>query len=308
MNKAPFNDDLEPAAPWETFVAPFLSGKQSILALLRSAPWGNYEAFVRQARVYCMLLSDPRIPAILNQEMRSTMREAGFDPDDDAISKALARKDGHRRFRKLIEERARAVNTQPSLLTGSDFPTRLAQYQSLIGHVETRWAEACSNFGQRNFPLAAFFSILVIEEVGKLSRLAEELIYFDVPVAVQSPKVVERSHRRKHFIAVVSGALINARLDRVLGKDTVRKILHEAESDELEKTRQACLYIDIEDGRAMTPAERIDEIRARDLTVLAGEVMAEVLGHFPWEFERMMEQVIAFERLIGVPEIKIARL
>jgi hypothetical protein len=35
--------------------------------------------------------------------------------------------------------------------------------------------------------------------------------------------------------------------------------------------------------------------------------MAEVLGYFPWEFERMFENVIAFERAIGMPEKKIAR-
>jgi hypothetical protein len=40
---------------------------------------------------------------------------------------------------------------------------------------------------------------------------------------------------------------------------------------------------------------------------LAGELMAEVLGYFPWEFERMFENVIAFERAIGMPEKKIAR-
>jgi hypothetical protein len=92
-----------------------------------------------------------------------------------------------------------------------------------------------------------------------------------------------------------------------LGKDVIRKLLHEAESDDLEKTRQSCLYIDIQDGRAVTPGERIDAERAQVLTVLAGELMAEVLGYFPWEFERMLDNVIAFERAIGMPEKKIDR-
>ena len=42
--------------------------------------------------------------------------------------------------------------------------------------------------------------------------------------------------------------------------------------------------------------------RARHFTVFAGEVMAEVLGHFPWDFERMLDSVIAFERSIGLRE------
>jgi hypothetical protein len=118
---------------------------------------------------------------------------------------------------------------------------------------------------------------------------------------------VERDHRRKHFIGVISGALINSRLDRILGKDVVKKLLHEAESDEFEKTRQACLYIDIKDGIPLTPADQISEQRARTLVIFAGELMAEVLGHFPWEFERMLDAVMTFEEEIGIPPKKVAR-
>jgi hypothetical protein len=57
----------------------------------------------------------------------------------------------------------------------------------------------------------------------------------------------------------------------------------------------------------VTPSERIDAERARVLTVLAGELMAEVLNHFPWEFDRMLDNVIAFERTIGMPEKDIDR-
>jgi hypothetical protein len=53
------------------------------------------------------------------------------------------------------------------------------------------------------------------------------------------------------------------------------------------------------------PSEVIDAERARILTVLAGELIAEVPGHFPWEFERMLDNVITFERAIGMPEKKI---
>jgi hypothetical protein len=81
----------------------------------------------------------------------------------------------------------------------------------------------------------------------------------------------------------------------------------EAESDELEKIRQSCVYVEVQDGCAVVPSEVIDAERSRVLTVLAAELMAEVLGHFPWEFERMLDNVIAFERSIGMPEKKIAR-
>src|SRR5262249_25448394 len=160
---------------------------------------------------------------------------------------------------------------------------------------------ACQFYTGGNYPFAAFFAILVIEEIGKLSRLFEDLLHYDVPRAVGQSGTVERNHRRKHFIGVVSGALITARLDRVLGQDVIRRILHQAESDELEKIRQSCLYVDMQDGRAVIPSEAIDAECGRVLTVLAGELMTEVLGHFPWEFDRMLNNVVAFERAIGMP-------
>ena len=107
-----------------------------------------------------------------------------------------------------------------------------------------------------NYPLGAFIAILVIEEIGKLSRLPHDLFAYDQPRHAQPATLVDRDHRRKHFIGVMSGALINARLDRVLGKDVIRRVLHEAESDVMERTRQACLYVDMRDGhpaRKRTP-------------------------------------------------------
>ena len=56
----------------------------------------------------------------------------------------------------------------------------------------------------------------------------------------------------------------------------------------------------------MTPNEIVDSEEARTLTVLAGELIAEVLGYFPWEFERMLERAITFERTLGMPEAIIA--
>ena len=87
----------------------------------------------------------------------------------------------------------------------------------------------------------------------------------------------------------------------------MRKLLNITQSNGLEKLRQDCLYIAIHDGRATAPRERIDAEPARLFTVFAGEVMAKVLGHFPWEFERMLDSVIAFERSIRMPEKKIER-
>ncbi len=306
MKKATGNS-LEPKDAFEALVDDIFAGRVSMMDVMRSAPAGDYFAFVQQLRLSRMLMADRRVLDRLMIEMRERMIEAGVEPDNPDIGKELSRKDGARRFPKLLEERSNAINTQPSLLTGTTFETRLEQYKTLISYVEKLWADACELFHRGNFPIAAFLSILVIEEIGKLTRLADELIYLNEPLPIAGNPSVEKNHRKKHFISVMSGALINARLDRILGKDTVQRVLHEAESDEMEKTRQRCLYIDIESGRAITPAARITELRARELTILAGELMAEILGHFPWEFERMIENVVSFERSIGLSEKKISR-
>jgi AbiV family abortive infection protein len=68
--------------------------------------------------------------------------------------------------------------------------------------------DACHLYRLGNYPLATFVAILAIEEVGKLSRLANELTLYDAPLAPPEPASVDRSHRRKHFLAVMSGALI----------------------------------------------------------------------------------------------------
>jgi AbiV family abortive infection protein len=291
----------------ESDLSQIVAGKISFFELTKSAPKGDYAAHVQLERLHYLIMAEPEGANALMAETGQLMREAGVNVDEDAIKKNLARKDATRRFSKPATHRAETFNDSHSLLSGQDFESCLLQYKTLLSHVEYLWASASQIYTLGNFPIAAFISILVIEETGKLKRLARDLILYDVPRDTTAISVVDRNHRRKHFIGVVSGALINSRLDRVLGKDVVKNLLHEGESDELEKTRQSCLYIDTKDGNPVTPSQQIDEDRARTLVVFAGELMAEVLGHFPWEFERMIENVIAFEREIGIPERKIAR-
>lgn len=307
MQQPPEESEESAVASLDALIDDILSDRVSVFDLIRSAEHGDYWGYVQRMRVFFMLSREPRVLEKLNAEMRQRHAELDGVPGYDEIAKELARKDGARRFKRLSEERTRALQEQPSLLTGANFEECLAQYQALLSHVEKLWSDACQLYLLGNYPLAAFVSILVIEEVGKLSRLTWDLMLYDRPRSPAIGSAVERNHRKKHFTGVVSGALINSRLDRVLGKDVIRRILHQAESDELEKLRQGCLYIDMVDGSTVTPGERVDADRARVLTVLAGEVMAEVLGHFPWEFERMLDNVIAFERKIGMPEKKIER-
>lgn len=292
-------------ASLQMLIDDILAEKVSLFDLLSSNADGDYHALIQKTRLFHVLARDIRVLERLQNEMVEKIATEGGKPDDNSIAKSMAFKDGDRRFSKLLEAREQILNEQPSFLTGTTLDECLEQYQVLVGHVERMWADTCQFYVDAKYHYATFFSILVIEEVGKLAHLSEDLIRYDIPRRVAQGGTVDRNHRRKHFVGVVSGALINARLDRVLGKEVVRKILHQAESGELEGIRQSCLYIDVKDGHAVTPNQAINAESARILTVLAGEVMAEVLGHFPWEFERMINNVIEFERAIGIPEKKL---
>ena len=278
-----------------------------IVDLFRTAPSGDYRAHVELVRALIALSQEPATLSKFAADSRRAVEQMHGPRVLEKTRQRFLRKDTINRFSELQEERRRIIDAQPSLLSGADFDECLTQYKALIEHVESLWADACSLYLRENFPLATFLSILAIEEVGKLTNLYIELVFFDLKRPTPQPRSVDGSHKRKQLIGVFSGALVNARLDRVLGFDVVRKLLNMAQSNGIEQIRQDCLYIDVHGGRVVTPRERIGPDRARDLTVFTGEVMAEVLGHFPWDFERMLDSVIAFERSIGLPEKKIER-
>jgi hypothetical protein len=66
----------------------------------------------------------------------------------------------------------------------------------------------------------------------------------------------------KHILAAMSGALINARLDRVLGSEFISRFLDDAEAERLEGFRQDCLYLGQRDGKLHIPAESITSVEA----------------------------------------------
>ena len=107
------------------------------------------------------------------------------------------------------------------------------------------------------------------------------------------------SHPQKHLLAAGAGAIVNSRLDRILGVDRVFQFLEEVRSGAVERLRQSALYADLGENGPVVPGDRFGEEKARIYLVLAGELMAEVLGFEPPEWERLLGSVQAFEREIG---------
>ncbi len=293
---------------WEDLVANLKEGRKSVLNTIKAAQTvfcadGDYEGFVTYTRVFHMLMEDVDIAKRLHAELTLEISKHadGKRPMVDFNQRVTSR-DGHRLFDKLEQLNKELYGGSPPLLTPGTFAECLAQYQKLIAHVERIWDDACRHYTENNYPFAAFLAILTIEEIGKLGRLWHDLLAWDRPMP--SPRKdlgkLGRDHRKKHFMGVISGAVINERLNRVVGERRIMALLQDADSGNIEAFRQSCLYVDMVDGRIVLPEDRVSEADAKFYTIVAGELWADVLGHFPWDFERMLDKVIAFENSIGV--------
>ena len=105
---------------------------------------------------------------------------------------------------------------------------------------------------------------------------------------------------QRHFfrllLAAGAGALVNARCDRIVGMSSVIAFLDGAESGQIERLRQSCLYSDVQAGKLLLPPEQIQKEQATFFVVLSGEVLAEVAGFEPGEWERLIAKVEDFEK------------
>jgi len=289
-------------ADWLALVEAVADGQLSMMDIIRNnrPEPGDYFGHVHCSRTFIILLHDERIAKRLSAEIQGAIGRVSGDKKSKNPEAATASKDGLRRFIKMGRLRAEMATNNPCLLNGATFDECLQQYLKIVGHLEQLWTDSRDLYRRRHYPLATFTAILLLEEMGKIGLIWDELLAYDRPRStVKELNGVGRDHRQKAFMGVVAGSLINARLDRILGVKTVRQVIQDAESGKLEAIRQACLYVDYVDGAVTTPGERIGQEQAKLFVVLAGEIWAETYGHFPFEFERMIELVSAFEIELG---------
>jgi AbiV family abortive infection protein len=211
----------------------------------------------------------------------------------------LIKKDGDKQWSNFSEILNESLSLGPRLITAITLEEAVAQYFKYHKHAESCWFQACDCFRSGRYPFSAFFSILALEETGKLSFLWNELLSFQPDNASKTPTVRKKDplyhHSKKHVIAACQGALVNDRLDRLIGLERVKTFIENAASGELEAIRQGCLYSDYTSNGPSIPLERVSRDDACLLAVISGEIMADVLGNFPWEWERMIKAVKKFE-------------
>lgn len=162
--------------------------------------------------------------------------------------------------------------------------TFLYQLEKYIRHAERLWGNAAALFQLGSFSTSCFLSIVCIEECSKISL--GKFQYF-ASVLNKETKVAQKArgknplnqHTKKHFIAACSGALVNNRMDRLLGIEKVSGFIDDCASGKLEILRQKCLYVDMnKEGTISVPHEIISDKEALFFVCLAGELLSSIEG------------------------------
>ena len=100
--------------------------------------------------------------------------------------------------------------------------------------------------------------------------------------------------------AAGAGALVNSRLDRVLGEGEIIRFLDAVEMGEIAKLRDGTLYSDRTVDGLLLPSQVTTPEEARFYVALAGELLTEIFCLDSPYHEFLLEEVEEFERRAGL--------
>jgi AbiV family abortive infection protein len=170
-----------------------------------------------------------------------------------------------------------------TVLTGNP-EEMIKQLEAYIKHAENLWENALIMFQKSSYAMACFLSIVCIEECSKIS-FGEFQFYYTVIHGKSSVEIKPRGknplskHNKKHFVAACSGALVNARMDNIVGVDKVTEFIEDCESGKLEKIRQMCLYADVsKEGAIVIPEAIVTKEQAAFYIAVAGQLLSQIEG------------------------------
>ena len=207
-------------------------------------------------------------------------------------------------FRRVAE----LTQLEQPLGIGRSFEDDVATFSRLLAHAENLWSDAGLLFSSQRFAPSLFLSIVTLEEIGKIA-----IVYLQVFARDQArmtgqsapPKRPDRkknplySHTQKHLLASCAGAVVNSRLDRILGMERVNRFIATVEGGKLEKLRQGCLYYEMKTSGPHCPYEVITEVDAGFYLVVSGELLAEVGLLGTSRYIEFLSRVEEFEKHLG---------
>ena len=189
------------------------------------------------------------------------------------------------RMLPFFNQLAELSSLEAPLGRGASNEEDVATFSNLTSHAENLWKDACLLFEAKRYASSLFLAIVTLEEIGKIAVAKVQLFarhQARLRGEFKELKVLRRrdnplySHTQKHLLAACAGAVVNSRLDRLLGIDNVNRFLSDVESHKVEKLRQACLYAELQERRLHLPYESVSGDSSRFYLVVAGELLAEV--------------------------------
>jgi hypothetical protein len=165
---------------------------------------GNERAFLEHyLRMIALQKSDALIQ--LHNEISGLIGQEAIDLQ----AANLRESDGIPRFELMVTQMGELGPVTARLISAQSFDDALVQYQKCNEHALKCWQQAATNFLSGNPHFASFFSILTLEEVGKLSLSWFALVAHlaGKPSTRGKLGATYKSHPKKQFISVIKGAL-----------------------------------------------------------------------------------------------------
>jgi AbiV family abortive infection protein len=239
------------------------------------------------------------------QEFGESLLAALTEDEQRGVAERFKTKEVARRFPEFTDVLLGLVNGTKRLVTGETLETRVDQYMLFVAHARSLWHDARNMFERERFGTAVFLAIACMEEVGK-GGVAKLQVLLWPPRNSATTETAKKgrgalySHAKKHLLVAGQGALINARLDRLLGLDRVAAFLDDVDDGRIEEIRQSALYADHDGTNPLIPEIRFTRDEALFYVTLAGEMMAEILGAVPEVWRELLDEAIAFEKQQGI--------
>jgi len=213
----------------------------------------------------------------------ATFTGVRMDEIEELVNRTIVKKKPVERMKKHAIAMGDFLKDGFTVLTGSP-EEMIKQLEAYIKHAENLWGNALMMFQKSSYAMACFLSIVCIEECSKIS-FGEFQFYHTVIHGKSSVEIKPRrknplsQHNKKHFVAACSGALVNARMDNIVGVDKVTEFIEDCESGKLERIRQMCLYADVsKEGAIVIPEAVVTKEQAAFYITVAGLLLSQIEG------------------------------
>lgn len=144
--------------------------------------------------------------------------------------------------------------------------------QKVLEHLNKYWILSNKFFEENDYALAIFFSITLIEEIGKI-------IYINLHRLLNRNinKKIIRNHQKKYIQAVQFTLSVNSRVSRIY-KEKETKFAEWFRERKTFEFRNKALYMEFTKSKIQIPNQEISEEDAFIFVCIAGEVFAEIQG------------------------------